>query len=354
MVAVAVERVAAVVGSDSHGNAAAPAGVEYAFIDNPFIGDDRNGGEGGGNIRTAFLYRTDRVDFVDGSLKTVAADGTAISDPAGNADQQTNPDNPFFDSRPPLIATFAFNGKEVTIVNNHFTSKGGSGALYGSDDTPLNAGEVQRAAQAQAVNNFVDATLAADPDAKVLVAGDFNDFEFEEPLAVLAGTASISNYDVPAAEPFVATATFTPGGTEVLHDLMLTLPADERYDYVFEGNAQSLDHMLVTEGLQEGAAFDVVRINAEFGDQTSDHDPLVVSFEIDDHPSQNFVLQLLHLSDGEAGLLASDTAPNLAALVDAFDDDFANTLILAGGDNFLPGPFLRRAPICRSSRCSTP
>ena len=56
-------------------NAAAPAGVQYAFIDNPFIGDDTNGGEGGGNIRTAFLYRTDRVDFVDGSLRTIAANG---------------------------------------------------------------------------------------------------------------------------------------------------------------------------------------------------------------------------------------------------------------------------------------
>ena len=53
-----------------------------------------------------------------------------------------------------------------------------------------------------------------------------------------------------------------------------------------------------------------------------------------------FTLQLLHLSDGEAGLLASTTAPNLAALVDAYDDDFTNTLILSGGDNFLPGPFL--------------
>ncbi len=42
----------------------------------------------------------------------------------------------------------------------------------------------------------------------------------------------------------------------------------------------------------------------------------------------------------KSGLLASDTAPNLAALVDAFDDDFANTLILSSGDNFLPGPFL--------------
>jgi len=51
-------------------------------------------------------------------------------------------------------------------------------------------------------------------------------------------------------------------------------------------------------------------------------------------------LQLLHLADGEAGLLASQTAPYLAGLVDAFDHTYANTLILAGGDNFLPGPFL--------------
>ena len=51
-------------------------------------------------------------------------------------------------------------------------------------------------------------------------------------------------------------------------------------------------------------------------------------------------LQLLHLSDGEAGLLASQTAANLAALVDGFDGTYANTLILAGGDNFIPGPFL--------------
>ncbi|CAH0173976.1 choice-of-anchor I family protein [Roseomonas sp. CECT 9278] len=52
-----------------------------------------------------------------------------------------------------------------------------------------------------------------------------------------------------------------------------------------------------------------------------------------------FKLQLLHFSDAEAGLLASTTAPLLAALVDAFDDDYANTLILAGGDNFIPSPF---------------
>ncbi|MDX2259382.1 MAG: choice-of-anchor I family protein [Hyphomicrobiaceae bacterium] len=56
--------------------------------------------------------------------------------------------------------------------------------------------------------------------------------------------------------------------------------------------------------------------------------------------TQPFTLQLLHFADAEAGLLASDTAPLLAALVDGYDDTYANTLILAGGDNYIPGPFL--------------
>jgi 2',3'-cyclic-nucleotide 2'-phosphodiesterase (5'-nucleotidase family) len=53
-----------------------------------------------------------------------------------------------------------------------------------------------------------------------------------------------------------------------------------------------------------------------------------------------YTLQVLHLADAEAGLLAPQTAPNLAALVDAFDGTYPNTLILAGGDNFIPSPFL--------------
>jgi alkaline phosphatase/2',3'-cyclic-nucleotide 2'-phosphodiesterase (5'-nucleotidase family) len=53
-----------------------------------------------------------------------------------------------------------------------------------------------------------------------------------------------------------------------------------------------------------------------------------------------YTLQILHFSDAEAGLLASQTAPNLAALVDKFEDDYANSITLAGGDDFIPGPFL--------------
>jgi 2',3'-cyclic-nucleotide 2'-phosphodiesterase (5'-nucleotidase family) len=53
-----------------------------------------------------------------------------------------------------------------------------------------------------------------------------------------------------------------------------------------------------------------------------------------------FTLQLLHYSDSEAGFLAPQTAPYLAALVDGFDNLYANTLILAGGDNYIASPFL--------------
>jgi hypothetical protein len=49
---------------------------------------------------------------------------------------------------------------------------------------------------------------------------------------------------------------------------------------VFDGNSQDLDHMMVSESLAGRSAFDVLRINAEFADQTSDHDPLIARLAI--------------------------------------------------------------------------
>lgn len=72
---------------------------------------------------------------------------------------------------------------------------------------------------------------------------------------------------------------------------------------------------------------------------TSEDSNTLSVFELG-QPAANFTLQLLHLADGDAGLLASQTAPHLAALVDAFDDRYENTLIVSGGDNFIPSPFL--------------
>ncbi len=58
----------------------------------------------------------------------------------------------------------------------------------------------------------------------------------------------------------------------------------ERWTYVFEGNSQVLDHILLSPALTvapKGAkypayVYDIVHTNSPFYDQDSDHDPQIV------------------------------------------------------------------------------
>src|SRR5207245_8851465 len=68
----------------------------------------------------------------------------------------------------------------------------------------------------------------------------------------------------------------------VVTDLYDTLPLREGYSYVFEGNSQARDHILVSGSLADRSTLDVVHGNAEFADQASDHDPSVVRIELND------------------------------------------------------------------------
>jgi 5'-nucleotidase / UDP-sugar diphosphatase len=52
-----------------------------------------------------------------------------------------------------------------------------------------------------------------------------------------------------------------------------------------------------------------------------------------------FQLQILHASDFEAGIPALTDAVNFSTVINALKDDYANTLTLSSGDNYLPGPF---------------
>ncbi len=234
-------------------------GPTYAFIDNPFIGNNTSGGQPGGNIRNAFLYNPERVSLA-GEPQLDDYDAGAVQTVVDPQDQRTNEANPFFDSRLPLVATFTFNTQEVTVISNHFSSKGGSKPLLGSlqrtvvenaqpgegqEDPEINGSLDERRDQARALKVYVD-NLADGAD--VIAAGDFNEFEFISPLEVLETS---------------------------LVNLTETLEPDERYSYIFQGNSQSLDHILVSESLAEVAQFDAVHVNSEFTDQASDHDPLL-------------------------------------------------------------------------------
>jgi 2',3'-cyclic-nucleotide 2'-phosphodiesterase (5'-nucleotidase family) len=52
-----------------------------------------------------------------------------------------------------------------------------------------------------------------------------------------------------------------------------------------------------------------------------------------------FTLQFL-IYYGESGLLGVETAPIMGALIDKFDDEYSNTLVLGEGDSYIPGPWL--------------
>ncbi|MEH2090857.1 choice-of-anchor I family protein [Nostoc sp.] len=222
--------------------------------------DDTNGGEPGGNIRVGFLFNPNRVNFVDrpGGTSTTSTTVTNVSGvpTVSNSPGLIDPTNSAFtSSRKPLVGEFTFNGETVYVIGNHFNSKGGDQPLFGPNQPPTLSSETQRQQQATLVKNFVESILAIAPNANVVVAGDLNDFEFSNPVSTLESAG--------------------------LNSLIETLPQNERYTYNFEGNAQTLDHVLVSNNLLNKLdGYDVVHINSEFADQDSDHDPSVARFNL--------------------------------------------------------------------------
>jgi predicted extracellular nuclease/2',3'-cyclic-nucleotide 2'-phosphodiesterase (5'-nucleotidase family) len=220
---------------------AAAGGPSYAYADIA-PEDGSSGGEPGGNIRNGFLYDPSRVELVPGSLRQI-----------------TDPDA-FTDSRVPLVGDFRFGGETVSIVNIHSSSKGGGTSLYGAAQPPVNGSEEQRIAQAEAIHAFVQGLVEEDPRAAVMVLGDANEFDWNESQEILTGVDAGRR-------------------GQLLFDLALEqLPEEERYSYNFDGNAQALDHSLVSRALLNGAEYDIVHLNSEFADaeRASDHDPSLV------------------------------------------------------------------------------
>lgn len=216
--------------------------------------DGADGGQPGGNIRNAFLFDPDRVSFADrpgGDATTPTEVRGAHGAPRLSASPgRIEPGaTAWRDSRKPLAGEFTFHGHKVFVIGNHFNSKGGDQPLEGRNQPPARSTEHQRLAQAKLVHRFVRRIESRDPSANVVVLGDMNDYEFSPALHAL-----------------------TAGGA--LTDLVETLPAPQRYSYVYQGNSQVLDHILTSPSIRGG--YDIVHTNGEFADQVSDHDPQVL------------------------------------------------------------------------------
>jgi predicted extracellular nuclease len=215
----------------------------------------------GRGIEVGFLWDADRVNLLN-AFQLTDAIVPGVSDAFG-------PDSPS-PGREPLVGVFEIEGREITIIGNHFKSKGGDDPLFGVNWPPIRVTEVQRKMQATVVRDFVNSILDTDPAALVMVTGDLNDFQFSEPgegpdhpVAILEGG--------PGEVPLINLINFER--------------RSQRFTYVYDGNSQVLDHMLVSPVLlYRFRGVDVLHFNAGFpdalrGDETttlraSDHDPI--------------------------------------------------------------------------------
>ncbi len=260
--------------------------------------NNADGGVPGGNIRVGFLFRpSEELSFVDRPGGDATTD-TDVVKHHGDAQLTVSPgrvldaaiggDAAFAETRKSLVGEFEYRGETVFIVANHFSSKGDDRPLFGHFQPPYRLTEFEsttpegvedgwRHAQAQAVNDFVDEILAVDRKAHVIVLGDINDFDFSETVEIITGErrALDPGEFMPDADGSGQTA--RTWRDPIMRTLFDTLPRNERYSYVFDGNSQVLDQILVSRSLWDrDPTYDVVHVNAEFFDQASDHDPSIM------------------------------------------------------------------------------
>jgi predicted extracellular nuclease len=214
--------------------------------------ENTSGGIPGGNIRNAFLYQPSRVTL--DAFESLTPDVLASLG-------VSNPDA-FLGTRNPLVATFTFRGEQVTIINNHLTSRFGSTPVFGGVQPFVQAGELEREAQVGALNEVVDGILRTDPHANVVVTGDLNTLEFTNDLEDIL-----------------------PGRPRILFNLIDRLRDDNVYTFIFDGNSQVLDHALVSRNLRFRSEIDIVHVNVDFprligGATGSDHEPLLVRLDL--------------------------------------------------------------------------
>lgn len=248
--------------------------------------NDRDGADARG-IVSGFLYRTDRVsllapgatDPVLGSTPAVQYRGTPLgydtqvqNPKALNAvlpsdvDLSTGHDGSNVFTRAAQVAHFRIapavlggSPAEIWVIANHFTS--GPDADIG-----------QRHEQAAYNAALVKAIQSGNAQAKVMVAGDLNDYPRpDDPIPPSVGG------------PSDQLAPLYDAGLKDLYDTVLANQPSSAYSYVYEGQAQDLDHQFVTPSFFAGLqAVNEAHVNSDWtlgvaGDDrgTSDHDPMV-------------------------------------------------------------------------------
>jgi Predicted extracellular nuclease len=209
----------------------------------------------------------------------------------GKEDKYRNPDTKednFLNDRTPLMLRAAIDdvktGKpfEFTAIVNHMKSY-----LGYSDPRQMANVRMKKRLQAEYLAKFVQDRQKADPLEKIILLGDFNSYQFSDGIMDMIGTLKGS----PAAKESLMIYSDDMVDPDLIN-LVDVINATERYSYAFDGNAQTLDHILVSGTFKNHIrGFGFARLNADYpesfrNDPTrperfSDHDPAVAYFSFD-------------------------------------------------------------------------
>ncbi len=247
-----------------------------------------------GGIDVGFLVKTAEVSLGTPRVEVVEIQQELAGSMLVNPDASTG----LLNDRPPLRLDAIVhhpNGSTfpVTVIVNHLRSLNGVGdESPGPNGWPTEGARVRakRQKQAEDLANLVQARQTSDPAQHIVLVGDFNAFEFNDgfgdSMNVIGGTPTADNQ---TAVPGDGVDLVNPD----LDNLFDTPPSAERYSYVFDGNAQSLDHILVNAPLVADTLarrIEHPRLDADFPEtarndgttavRLSDHDPVLAYFQV--------------------------------------------------------------------------
>lgn len=234
-----------------------------------------------GGIDSGFLVNTARVAVID--VTQFGKDTTYTNPLTGQQD--------ILNDRPPLVLRAAVPRPGftepllITVILNHLRS------MLGIDD-PTDGPRIRakRRAQAEYLAGLVQERQTNGPVANLVLIGDFNAFPFNDGYVDVIGT--IKGAPAPSNEVTLASADLVEPDLLNLTD---ELPATERYSFNFEGNAQAIDHILVTAALRARVVrYRYARLDSDFPEsfrsnfnrpeRLSDHDAAVAWFELVKQP----------------------------------------------------------------------
>ena len=206
-----------------------------------------------------FLVKTSRIQIDSVTqIEKAGCDGQAANcntfiDPNGNP--------ALLNDRPPVVLQATVdasspNPRQIIVVVNHTRSFIDIELVTG-DGPRVRA---KRKAQAEFLATLLRQLQTDNPGTPVVSIGDYNAYQFNDgytdPIATIKGTPTADDQIVVDASP-----DFDPN----FINLTDTLPADQRYSFIFEGTPQAIDHFIIDTAAQAiNTRYHIARNNADF------------------------------------------------------------------------------------------